>query len=81
MNFLPPEDMSLFLKEGNVIVEDDAEVKPDAYWADNRQIPIKSKENAVDKLLVKLRSVPVFYYTEKIISILVSGYIETAKDR
>ncbi|MFL1682825.1 MULTISPECIES: DUF5686 and carboxypeptidase-like regulatory domain-containing protein [Bacteroidales] len=78
--FSPPEDMSLFSKEGNVIVEDDAEVKPDAYWADNRQIPIKSKENAVDKLLVKLRSVPVFYYTEKIISILVSGYIETAKD-
>ena len=72
--------MSLFSKEGSVIVEDDAEVKPDAYWADNRQVPIKSKENAVDKLLVKLRSVPVFYYTEKIISILVSGYIETAKD-
>ena len=39
-----------------------------------------NQENAVDKLLVKLRSVPVFYYTEKIISILVSGYIETAKD-
>lgn len=30
--------------------------------------------------MTKLRSVPVFYFTEKVVSILVSGYIPTNKD-
>ncbi|MCP9612642.1 DUF5686 and carboxypeptidase-like regulatory domain-containing protein [Coprobacter tertius] len=79
-SFAPPPDMSIFSKEGNIIIEDDAEIKPEAYWADNRHVPVNNKENAVDKLLVKLRSVPVFYYLEKVIKILVSGYIETGPD-
>ena len=49
----------------------------DRFWVDNRHVPVKKKENAVDKLLARLREVPVFYYTEKVLGILISGYIET----
>ena len=72
--------MSIFSKEGRVIVDEMAEVKPEAFWIDNRHVAVKSKENAVDKLLVRLREVPVFYWTEKVISSLISGYIETSKE-
>lgn len=79
-NFNPPADLSVFDKAEQVIVENDAELKPEAYWDDNRHIPIRAKENAVAKLLVQLRSVPVFFYLEKFITILVSGYVETSED-
>lgn len=79
-SFEPPSDLAVFNDERKEIVMDDAEVKPEAFWEDNRHIPVKKKENAVDKLLARLREVPAFYYTEKIISILVTGYIETAPE-
>lgn len=77
-SFDPPADPAIFDKAEQIIVESDAELKPDAFWDDNRHIPIKAKENAVERLLTQLRSVPVFYYLEKFVKILVSGYVETA---
>ncbi len=79
-NFDPPQDMAIFKAKERIIIEDDAEMKPEAFWEDNRHVPVRSKENAVEKMLARLREVPVFYYTEKIISTLISGYIPTDKD-
>lgn len=76
-SFEPPVDESLFKAEGKTIVADDAEHMPEEYWEENRLVPIKRQENAVGKLLTRLREVPVFYWTEKVISVLVSGYIPT----
>lgn len=67
-------------KEGKTFVSDIAMLQPDQYWRDNRQIPIKDNEEAMKKLLAKLREVPIFYWTEKVVTILVSGYIKTGKD-
>ncbi|MEG2599775.1 MAG: DUF5686 family protein [Muribaculaceae bacterium] len=76
-NFAPATDMTIFSKEGAQIVQDDAELQPDEFWKENRQVPIKKSENSLTKLLARLREVPVFYWTEKIVTILVSGYITT----
>lgn len=78
--FTPPDDLSVYDFEGREKVEVDAQAKPEEFWVDNRHVPVKKKENAVDKLLARLREVPVFYYTEKVLGILISGYIETGKD-
>ena len=43
-------------------------------------MPVKKKEGAVDKLLARLREVPAFYYTEKVLGILIAGYIETSEE-
>ena len=77
--FTPPDDLSVYDFEGREKVEVDAQAKPEEFWVDNRHVPVKKKENAVDKLLARLREVPVFYYTEKVLGILISGYIETGK--
>lgn len=79
-SFTPPENMALFNENATVIEESDARTKTDLYWTHYRHEPIKSKENAVETMMKKLREVPVFYYTEKVISILISGYIQTAKE-
>lgn len=79
-NFDAPADMEVFHNEAKTIVNTDAEFMPDEFWKENRQVPIKDKENAIKTMLARLREVPLFYWTEKIITVLVSGYIPTSKD-
>ena len=76
-NFDKPEYEEIFSMEGNTFLSENASFMPDEFWKDNRQIPIKASENSVSKMLVKLREVPVFYWAEKVIVTLVSGYIPT----
>ncbi|MEG1643352.1 MAG: DUF5686 family protein [Bacteroidales bacterium] len=78
--FVPPANMKIFDKEGAVIEDEFAQMQPDEYWSDNRMIPIKKKENSVDKILLRLRQNKVFYWSEKIITSLVSGYVPTSKN-
>lgn len=79
-NFDKPDDISIFDKEGKQIVTADANYMPDEFWKENRQIPIKKNESSIKSMLTRLREVPVFYWTEKVITVLVSGYIQTGKD-
>ena len=76
-SFEAPAADSVFHAEGKVIELTDARFMPDEYWQEHRMVPIKKNENSIEKLLAQLRSVPVFYWTEKVISVLVSGYIPT----
>lgn len=78
--FSPPADMKIFSKEGDVITDEYALMQPEEYWADNRMIPIKKKENSVDKILVRLRQNKAFYWSEKVLGSLVSGYVPTSKN-
>ena len=59
----------------------EARMQPKEFWQDNRQLPIKKNESSVDKLLAQLRSVPVFYWTEKVLMALITGYIPTNGDQ
>lgn len=67
-------------KEGKNFVTDYAAMQSEQFWKDHRQIPIKQNEQSVKRLLAKLREVPVFYWTEKVIVILATGYIHTGKE-
>lgn len=69
-----------FDKEGDKFTDDFATVQPEQYWHDHRQMPIKENEQAMKKLLARLREVPVFYWTEKVVTVLVSGYIRTGSE-
>lgn len=73
--------MALFDQEKRVVVDEMAEVMPASFWDDNRQAELKKKEGMVSQLLEKLRSNPVYYWLEKIIKILITGYVETNEDK
>ncbi|WP_102406071.1 DUF5686 and carboxypeptidase-like regulatory domain-containing protein [Parabacteroides bouchesdurhonensis] len=79
--FSPPEDASIFQESAPVITDKEAFRRPEDFWEINRPEEAgKRKQHTVEALMAKLRSVPIFYITEKVVSILVSGYIATNKD-
>ena len=62
------------------IISEDAYLKDNTFWNNVRTSDITSKEQNVGSLLTQLRSVPIYYWGEKFLRILVSGYVHTAKD-
>lgn len=79
-SFEKPQDESIFKKEATKITAADANYMPEEFWKDNRKTPIKESENSVKHILARLRQVPLFYWGEKVVVTLVSGYIPTSKD-
>lgn len=81
MAFEPPEDLSVFERSAPVLTADDAYRKTDEFWEEVRPVEAgKRNPNSVEKLMTQLRSVPVFRVTEKVISWLTNGYIQTHKE-
>ena len=78
----PDAERALVFKESApVITLKDAYQQSEDFWTSNRpEEAIKKNPNSVEKLMAKFRSVPLFYITEKVVSVLVSGYIPTHKD-
>ena len=74
------EHRRVFSESAPVITLEDAYKRDDEFWEQHRPEQNQKKRTSVSELMAKLRSVPVFYYTEKVISTLVSGYIPTHKD-
>lgn len=72
---------SIFKKLGPMHIERMADARPDTFWINNRHIPLKEKESALDDLLNELRKIPVFNVMIKTAEILISGYVPTDKDR
>lgn len=79
-SFDKPQDESIFKKEATKITAADANYMPEEFWKDNRKTPIKESENSVKHILARLRQVPLFYWGEKVVVTLVSGYIPTSKE-
>jgi hypothetical protein len=77
-SFKQPENLAIFSKEGKQIVTDDANYMPDEFWNENRRVPIKKGENTLKRLLARLREYPAFYWGEKAVVALVTGYVHTA---
>lgn len=76
-NFEPPLDMKYLNMSGKEIVLEDAKIQPEEFWKEKRNVPIKESESYTKKLLKQLREVPAFYWSEKVLVALVSGYIPT----
>ena len=75
------EQVFVFKESAPVITLKDAYQQSEDFWISNRpEEAIKKNPNSVEKLMAKFRSVPIFYITEKVVSVLVSGYIPTNKD-
>lgn len=80
-SFEQPADLSVFDVLGAGLTMKDAAVKPDDFWIDARPDELNEKNlNRVATLMKRLRAIPVFYVTEKVISTLVAGYIPTHTD-
>lgn len=79
--FDEPERMDVFAQSQPVILLEGAENRPEHFWHDVRpQKATRKNTRSLKDMMQELRSVPIFYYTEKAISILFSGYVATTKN-
>ena len=54
-----------------------ADALPADSWSDLRQIPLSPVESSMGSMIQRLRRIPFFYWTEKVLHVLVQGYIST----
>ncbi|MDE6272785.1 MAG: carboxypeptidase-like regulatory domain-containing protein [Muribaculaceae bacterium] len=64
----------------NYIVFENANLQPWDKWNDFRMIPLSRAEGDMGSMMSRLRQYPAIYWGEKILKILVSGYVATSKD-
>ncbi len=76
--FEPAPDAGIFDRPGRQLLSANIYNKDESFWNENRYVAISSAENSVGRLMERMRAVPLYYWTEKIIKILVTGYISTA---
>lgn len=73
----PPDD-AIFKYRGEVMTSPLASRHSDTYWIENRPTPITGKEGRVGEMIDRLRTRPLYYWSEKILKVLVNGYIATS---
>lgn len=60
---------------GNVIEDDNSTRRDTAYWAANRLTTVTEKEQSVGRMMKELRANPLYYWMEKGIAFLFTGWI------
>lgn len=79
-SFAQPADTTVFnLPAAQYIVKGADSVDP-SFWTDRRSIAISRGENSVDSLNSQLRRNRFYYWGEKVIQTLVTGYIPTGRE-
>lgn len=78
--FTPPEIDGIFDYAQREIIAPGAMERDDTYWAAHRNVAITRNEDRVAEMIGRLRSNKFYYWSEKVIKILVSGYMNTGKD-
>ncbi len=76
-NFNTPVDSMVFSRPAPSVLLKGATERNEAFWHPRRFIPISKSENAVGLMLDQMRQNKGFYWAEKILKVLVNGYITT----
>lgn len=79
-SFQRPGRQDVFDGLGREVTLPEADSRDDDFWAGARLIAVSKNEKGVGDLMDKLRSVPLFYWTERVLKVLFNGYITTGHD-
>jgi len=60
------------------VVEDSATPRPDSFWVAHSPDSVRTTGKSVGNMLQQLRKDPAYYISEKVLSVLVTGYVETS---
>ncbi|MCD8386736.1 MAG: DUF5686 and carboxypeptidase regulatory-like domain-containing protein [Bacteroidales bacterium] len=74
-SFEAAADESIYSTLGNEITTAEAKERDEEFWSQARLLNVTENESNVDDLMRKLRGVPLYYWTEKVLKILFTGYI------
>ncbi len=73
-----PADATVFDKPGGTIIDKEADKRPEEYWVENRLQQHKTDGNSIQRMLARLRQSKFFYWSEKVLTTMVHGYIPTS---
>lgn len=81
-NFQPVDSgRNVFGYMQHTVIPDSAYTRGDDYWTSvNGFEPATKNEKRIGTLVSRMRGVPLYYWSEKILKILVSGYVSTNRD-
>lgn len=74
-----PTRLDLFYQPENIVEEAGARERSESYWEENRIGHVSEKERSIANMVAQLRQYPLFYWTEKIITYLFTGYVPNKK--
>lgn len=80
-SFRAPDDPSVFRENNPVMETEEARRRSDDYWQQQRaqqgdSTSDATRQTSVERMMAQLRRVPVFYWTEKVASALIGGYVQ-----
>ena len=75
-----PSRLALFHQPESIVEEAGARERNESYWETNRIGHVSEKERSVGDMIAHLREYPLFYWTEKIITYLFTGYVPNKKE-
>ena len=78
-NFKAPKDLSVFDQSAEVITTQ-SKRQDENYWMAHRPVVAVKNEHTVKDMLTRLRKSKLFYWCEKVVTTLVSGYINTSRN-
>lgn len=79
-NFNQPENKDIFDSPTDILEEYDSREKDEIFWIANRIGHVSSNELSVSAMMNQLRQYPLYYWSEKAISFLFTGYIPNKKN-
>ncbi len=76
-SFAEPVDKSIFNYVPSEVIIAEAYDQDLDFWEKERAIPLEHGERSVDEMVARMRAVPLYYWTEKTLRLLVTGYVHT----
>ncbi len=78
-SFEIPEDRSVFEEKNPAVESEGARRQTEDFWNKAREGMDEIQRTSVEKMMAQLRELPAFYWSEKVISALVNGYVQTSQ--
>lgn len=77
-SFESPDDKGIFKHRSETMTLPQSSHQDSQYWAENRPRQLSTGESRVGEMIDRLRQQPLYYWSEKILKILVNGYVATS---
>lgn len=78
-SFEPSARAELLDQMGETFSDPAVYARGEEFWASERQIEVSANEDRISLLMTRLRGVKLYYYGEKILKVIFTGYAGTSK--
>ena len=78
-SFEKPDDRKVFDEKIPVLESEGARRQTEDYWNEAREGTGEIQKTSVEKMMAQLREVPFIFWSEKVVSALINGYVQTSE--